>query len=370
MHNNLPTQPRTPVNIPTIYMDTLFKQFHKSEYKVTAEYDQNGNLVKISGELSPGKKTRWDWFQLFIVPVLLVLISASLGILQFLLSNNLAQQQHDSDQRVAQQQRAVDQTISHETQQQVILKTYLDDMSNLLLSTGIATPQLLLATTNDEVRKVAQAKTQIALESLDAKYKADVMTFLYEADLVNWHNFDLTSHKSALPLVKLDFDNLQGLDMRGVFMDNADIHDTFLNGAKMSDSILAYNNFSISIMQKVDLSRSSLHGSDLHGSDLTGATLNDTLLNCNQIAVNPNVFDYKALLPCPDLQGVNFTNAIMKHVHLQGTDLSSANFTNANLSGAFLNCSSPQNGLYCVKLRGAILDGADFSGARPTRGRC
>ncbi|GAC1620968.1 MAG: hypothetical protein NVS4B11_13620 [Ktedonobacteraceae bacterium] len=351
-NNTLPTHQGQSASPTDIEMDDVVKRFKKSKSRITLEYDRTGNRSKISREF-PGKKTVGDWIQfllqLAIIPGVLLVASSIF-----------------SDR-----QNQTNNTIAHNVQQQAILKTYLDDMSNLLLSTSIATPQLLQATTNDEITKVAQAKTEIALKSLDPGYKADVMTFLYKADLINWHNFDLTQKKSAFPLIKLDYDDLKWIDLSGVFMDNVDIHNTFLDNAKMNGSILVYGNLSISSMQNVNLSKASLHGSDLTGTDLTGANLSDTLLNCNPIAVNSKVFDFKSLNVCPFLQGVNFTGATMKHTHLQGVDLSSANLTNANLSDALLNCITvPKKGgtSYCVNLRGvdlssATLNGADLSGA-------
>lgn len=335
-----------------VEMDEVVKRFKKSKSKITLEYDKTGKRLKICREF-PAKKTFSDWIQ-FLLQLAIIP-----GVL-FAASSIFSDRQNQTNN-----------TIAHNAQQEVILKTYLDDMSNLLLSTSISTPQLFQATTNDEITKVAQAKTEIALKSLDPEYKADVMIFLYRANLIDWHDFDLTQKNSAFPLVRLDYDDLKGIDLGAVFMDNADLHDTFMDNAIMSKSVLVYDNLSISIMRKVDLSGASLHGSDLTGTDLTGSTLNDTLLNCDLVAVNPQVFDYKTLHVCPTLQHVNFTSATMIHVHLQGADLRSAILTHANLTDALLNCVTvPEKGgnSYCVDLRGVdltttTLDGADLSGA-------
>ncbi len=360
-NNTLSNQQQTSTSLPDVEMDKAFEPYKKSKFKITAQYNDTGNLLKFYGE-SPGRKTPWDWFQLLIIPVLVVLISAGFGILQVFLSNNLAKQQHDSDQRLAQQQNTVEQNIAHETQQQIILKTYLDDMSNLLLSTSIATPQLLQANKNDAVRKVAQAKTQIVLESLDAKYKADVMTFLYRAGLIAWHNLTPTPipNTSAFPLVNLDFDNFNGLDLTGFYMTNVDIRDINMNDAQLNNTILTYDNLSISYLMHAHMVNASLHGVDLSGSDLSGAWL-----NCDSISVNPNVIvmDKSELNVCPNLFNVKFIHAKLIKADLRGDDLSSANLTNANLTGAQLNCNVLQGTSYCVKLRGATLDGADLSGA-------
>jgi len=62
--------------------------------------------------------------------------------------------QHQIDLQIAKDNRQNDLQIANDQQQETILKTYLDDMSDLLLNHKLRESQL-----TDEVRQVAQAKT-------------------------------------------------------------------------------------------------------------------------------------------------------------------------------------------------------------------
>ncbi|MBA2681012.1 MAG: pentapeptide repeat-containing protein [Ktedonobacteraceae bacterium] len=334
-------------------MDVIIKQLKGGKYKITEKYDNTGKLLTTSREFL-GKKTVWDWLQLVIIPFVLLVVGSGFSYEQNLTNSQIAQQQHN-----------VDLKIVHDQQQEATLKTYLDDMSDLMISNNVFPPLLLQANKTDGIRKVAQAKTEVALENLDAKYKADVMVFLHKAGLINWHNISSTpiSNESAFPLVVLDYDDLSGIDLSGNYMTNVDMRDTLLRNANMNGSILAYDNLSISVMQNINLSDTSLHGVDLHGSDLAGANLSRALLNCDSIAVGKAALDWNKLQVCPNLNGVNLTNAILKGTNLKGVNLSSVNLTSANLSGALLNCNIHQGKTYCVNLSSPNLSGVDLSKA-------
>jgi uncharacterized protein YjbI with pentapeptide repeats len=340
-------------NSPNKQVEVIIKQLKGGKYKITEEYDNTGKLLTIGREFQ-GKKTVWDWLQLIIIPFVLLVFGSGFSYEQNLTNSQIAEQQHN-----------VDLKIAHDQQQEATLKTYLDDMSNLLISNSVSTPLLFQANKTDEIRRVAQAKTEIALKSLDAKYKADVMVFLYKAGLIDWHNMSSTPipNESAFPLVVLDYDDLTGVDLSGDYMTNVDISNTFLSNANMNGSILAYDNLSISIMQNINLSDTSLHGVDLHGSDLTGADLSRALLNCDSIAVGKAALDWEKLQVCPNLNGVNLTGATLKDTDLKGVNLSRVNLTHASLSGALLNCNILQGTSYCVNLSSANLSGVDLSKA-------
>jgi uncharacterized protein YjbI with pentapeptide repeats len=328
----------------------------QKEVKQIQKYLQKKSFAERMG--FTGKKP-WDLIQLLLIPLVIAGIGYWFTGQQNQTSLQLGQQQHETDIQIA-----------NEQQQEAALKAYLDDMSTLLLSNSIS-PQLHQANKLDEIRKVAQAKTLIALENSDKKRKRSIVLFLYGADLITWHN--LTSARipnaDAFPLVALDNANLSEADLSGVFMTNADLYNTDLNNANLSNSVLSYDNLSQSIMHKVNLSGAVLHGANLYGADLSGANLSGALLNCDNLSVGDGAFDKKMLLMCPKLndadqrKGVDLSGVNLSGTHLQGVDLRYVNLTQANLSGALIKCKSLQNKPHCTNLSGVNLSGANLSGA-------
>jgi len=72
-------------------MDTIIKQLSDSGYKVTKEYSDSGKLSGVSGE-SPLRKTWWDWADLLIVPLLIFFLGIGFTWIQYLSSNQIAQE--------------------------------------------------------------------------------------------------------------------------------------------------------------------------------------------------------------------------------------------------------------------------------------
>jgi uncharacterized protein YjbI with pentapeptide repeats len=307
-------------------------------------------------------KTGWDWLQMLIqlLAALAIPIAIAVGTQWFSYQQSQISEANSAQQHLFDQQAALDQ------QREATLKTYLDDMANLLLSNKLRESQ-----PRDEVRNVARARTLTALRRLDPNRKGALLRFLYESDLITWHN--LTSaplpNADAFPLVSLDKADLSEADLSGVFMANADLHNTDLSNADLSNSVLPYANLSQSTMHKVNLSGAVLHGDDLTKVDLNGANLSGALLNCDLLSVPPKgVLDRSKLLMCPNLDGADLSGANLNGTHLQGVDLTKVNLTQANLSGALIRCKSLQvdsthRRSYCTNLSGVNLSGADLSGA-------
>jgi hypothetical protein len=105
-----------------------------------------------------GDKTLWDWFQLLIIPLVLAIGGFWFATVQ------------DNRQQELEDQRAQD----------TALQAYLDQMSELLISGDLRGSE-----EGDEVRTLARARTLTILERVEADRKAQVLRFLFEANLVN-----------------------------------------------------------------------------------------------------------------------------------------------------------------------------------------
>ena len=221
-----------------------------------------------------------------IIPLVLFLVAYGFNLLQNSHSEQLATDQ----------------------QQQTDLNTYIDHMSDLLITDKLHDSKM----SRDEVRRVARARTLIVLTRLDPERKRFIVQFLFETHLID----QKSSANPSYPLVTLDYADLNHVDLSGLYLEDADLFDIDINNANLNN---AY-------MVGVDISKSLLNGSTL---------INTKLHNAN--------------LYLDKLQGANLSGANLSNANLTYTDLSGANLQGANLLGA--------------NLQGANLSGANLSGA-------
>jgi hypothetical protein len=175
-------------------------------------------------------KTLWDWLQLFIVPAVL-----AAGGLWF------AQQQQIQAGRASMQQYKNDLAIAQTQAQELLLSTYMDRISDLLLD--IHHP-LDLAPADEPSRAIARARTLQVLRELDASSKGRVIAFLDDAGLI-------TSSAGTSPIISLNT----------AYLAEADMHDANLTGAALGEADL----------QRANLQRTILTRANLQGANLTGA---------------------------------------------------------------------------------------------------
>ena len=242
-------------------------------------------------------KTPWDLIQLLLIPLVLVGVGYWFSFTQTQISFQVSERQHQTDLQIAEDQ-----------QRETTLKTYLDNMSDLLLNHN-----LHKSTSGGEVSQLAREQTLTTLRRLDANRNKIVLQFLQDAQLIN--TLDATGN-SVVPIITLSTANLSGDDLRGVTLSTAD-----LNGA--------------------DLINANLNGAHLSNAHLNGAYLNNANLS-NAYLINADLSDAY-------LNGANLSNANLSDVDLSDAYLSDADLNNASLSFAYLN--------------GAYLNGANLSGA-------
>ena len=249
-------------------------------------------------------KTPWDWLQLTIqiFAALAIPIAIAVGTTWFSYQQNQTSLQIAADQ-----------------QQQALLQSYLDRMSDLLLgnNTGKNSPTLASAKPGDEISKAARARTLTTLESLDPKRKGVLLRFLYETKLINKKNTII---------------DLNGADFSNADLSGTDLSAANLNGVNLTDADL----------HRANLSEASLMGSGLYRANLRYAKLINTMFTPLTIVSN-------------DLTTTAYTT--LANADLGIANLSGANLENANLSGANLI----QAQLGGAKLQGANLKGATYN---------
>jgi uncharacterized protein YjbI with pentapeptide repeats len=269
--------------------------------QLVMKYESNGHQsAAIQSSLPPREKKRtwtgfsdktlWDWLNLsaaLLVPLMIAVFTLVTNIQQ----TQISQRQHDTDIQIAGDQ-----------QREAILKTYIDDMTDLLLNHHLRNAQ-----PNDELIVIAQVKTLITLKRLDPVRKATVVQFLADSNLVGKE--DVRSDQFTSPLFFLDDTDLTGVNLSG-----ADLSGVYLRGAHLTGANLSQSSLSFTEVEKADLSSADLEGAFMNGTFLSNATLTRADL-------------HNAVLSLADLEGADLTNA-----NLQGADLEEANLTNARVT--------------------------------------
>jgi hypothetical protein len=251
-------------------------------------------------------KTLWDWLRLFsTLAIPIVVLSATLVFTNQ--QDNANKAQHDNDIRIA-----VDQ------QEEATLKTYLDDMTTLLLDKKLGSQSPADKAASDEANIIARAKTLIVLRRLtNSQRKARVVQFLYEARLIGYalparFSIILVQHKSIIDLSGAD---LSGVDLNGALLEGALLDDANLSGANLRNANL----------DGADLDGDHLNGADLSGASLTFARLGSADLSGAHL--------HSAYLDFADLDSA----------HLSGADLRDADLVVTNLQGAIYSTKTIQD---------------------------
>lgn len=266
--------------------------FTPSQKKTTTTEETQSNTKKVTTTIEDQPaKTLWDWLQLAGIPVVLGVGTLIFTTRQTQISEANRKQQHETELQIAKNQ-----------QQEELLRTYFDKISDLLLDKELSS--------NPKIQSIVRARTLAVLPRLNAERKTIVLRFLHDSDLLQYV-------KSVLYSRDLSYIDLNRID---------------LSGADLSGA---------------DLSRANLSGANLGGADLSGANLHEALLLNTRLR--------SAKLIDADLSGANLYQA-----NLSGALLLDARLSGANLQGASLQGAT----LFRADLSGASLRDANLSGAK------
>ena len=168
-------------------------------------------------------------------------------------TQQITQQQTQASER----QHQTDLQIAQDQGRETTLKTYLDDMSNLLLNN-----KLLESKPGDAVRRVARERTITALRRLQAERNGIVLQFLQGADLIGKKNAVIDLSDGA---------DLSGDDLRGVFLGGVNLSGAHLSGANLTGADLSQANLSEADLHYAVVSQEQL----AQTKSLQGATMPD-----------------------------------------------------------------------------------------------
>jgi uncharacterized protein YjbI with pentapeptide repeats len=258
---------------------TIMTTVDNSKVSQTSGKDQDSKDKGFFNRPRAGGKSFWDWMQLLLIPVILVIVGSYFSYQQTQTSLQVSRQQHQQDQA-----NALDQ------QQATTLQTYIDNIQDLLLNHNLLGNSPKPKSDADkvaikEVQELARARTLSAMRQLDGTRNSFLLQFLQDAQLIGFQNDNIVSFEAA---------DLSFTDLRNAHLNDANLRNAHLNNA-------------------------NLNGADLNGADLNGADLSDAHLNG------------------ASLSNADLSNAHLIGAHLNGADLSGADLSGANLNGASLS---------------------------------
>lgn len=242
-------------------------------------------------------KTNWDWMELLIVPVAILLITVGFTW------------QQNNRQEAFEEQRAQDLAV----------QGYLDQMGTLILE-GLSDPK---------VQTIAHARTLSVLKRVDSSRRDEVMQFLIGADLLN---------KVSLNDAELQYARLIRANLSYADLSDADLHGAHLSDANLTEAKLGLANLSNAYLNRVSLYQAEVYGANLFGASLKEADLEEAYLGGATLkeADMSNAYLHEADLRGARLSGADLSKADLSRAYLAEADLSDVNLRGADLSYANL----------------------------------
>jgi uncharacterized protein YjbI with pentapeptide repeats len=279
-----------------------------------------------------GGKPAWDWLQLLIVPLALVLIGLVFSAQQDQRQQKIEDRRAQVERAVEEQRAQAEREIQEERADHATLEAYLDQMGTLLLDRDLRASE-----ENSDVRRLARARTLVVLDALGPERQERVLRFLSEADLIQPTPADkqpvIALKYGSLENIELPYRillrgaNLQQADLSGANLAHIDLRDTYLAGAHLEDA-----NLEGAFLEGADLS-----GTFLEGADLSGANLADVdFSNAEELwKKGTDMWERGAGLGHADLSGADLSNANLESANLKGADVTEEQLDQAKtLKGA------------------------------------
>ena len=278
----------------------------------------------------PGK-TLWDWLQLLIIPVVLVIAGYFINLTISRGEQEATKQRAQSEREAAEKRAETEREIALDHQRETSLQEYIDKMSELFLH-----EDLLGSDPKKEVREIARIRTLTVLNRLDGQRKGSVLQFLKNAELIN----------QGTPIINLFGANLSGAYLSEAFLHGTRLYHVDLSGANLRQAHLSFIPPNLQYDQEY-IEGANLSYANLTGTDLSRADLEEVKLRrANLTKANLSGAD----LERADLWSANLVEADLSRANLIGADLRYANLTGADLTNATLNSYS-----HGANLKGANL---------------
>lgn len=206
------------------------------------------------------KKTLWDWMDLIIIPITIIIISYLF-------------KEYEKNK---------DSKIEEEKFQNQSMESFIDIISDLIIKND-----LLKSNVKNDIFTLIETRIKFVLEILDGSRKGQLLQFLL--------NIGLIKPNSKLALNAVNFDNamldgiiLNNIEIKGVYfryssINNSDLSNSNFNGcdfsnANLSNSKVENCDFSYAFFNNACLKNMNLTKVNFEGADLTNANLNNSTI--------------------------------------------------------------------------------------------
>jgi len=194
-------------------------------------------------------KTLWDWLQLLIIPVVLVIVGSAIN---FTIRSNVR----------------AEQEIAIDNQREVALQTYIGELSELMLRERLRESQPM-----NDVRKIARVRTLTVLSRLDSERKRSVLQFLHESHLIDKGKPIVDLSRADLVRTHLVRAELQGANLVRVDLREANLLEANLVRADLSGANLSGANLEGTNLESANLEGANTEGANLSNTRLWGARI-------------------------------------------------------------------------------------------------
>jgi uncharacterized protein YjbI with pentapeptide repeats len=193
-------------------------------------------------EIQPSK-TVWDWLQLLIVPAILAVIAVGYNAAQ-------ASREHQREDRRIREDRA----IARAAAQDAAVLAYFAQGRDLILRENLVA--------SSPAAELARNKTLAIVHRLDGTRKAEIVRFLFEANL-------LARKLQILNLAEADLRHLNLAYAR--VPQDVSLHDAILRRARFDGTRLVGTDFTHADLQGASFRGALLGGVEFQGANLKGA---------------------------------------------------------------------------------------------------
>ncbi len=282
------------------------------------------------------KRSLWDWLELLIVPLALVLLGYFL---------------QQREQQRAERDRKEEQDRREEEAKEEVLQAYFDRLSSLLVEQNLLAIAAKLYPPKDKFNQVQQAPTN-KVNPTNAVSPAEKEKFDAGLDVIRAHTLSILRRFKDDPerkasvirfLAEAEVLSKARLNLSGAILSDAILFSADLSGAILGDADLSNADLFSAFLRKANLRGANLNHANLSGAILSGAVFRWASLS-NADLFNTNLS--KANLSSADLSHANLSHAYLfkatlrkanlSHANLFGADLSSADLSSANLSNVYL----------------------------------
>jgi uncharacterized protein YjbI with pentapeptide repeats len=242
-------------------------------------------------------KTLWQWMELLIIP-------SVLGIAATLYDKS----QKDHEQRLADKRIKNEREISLDRFQEETFRDFTEKLSDLMLNKN-----LRISKPDDEVRFVARAHTLTTFRTLDIGRKAQLIRYLYEANLINGETPPISLSGVDLQEIRLDYLILKGINLKNVNLNRSHLNNCDFSSSNFEEAALDDVYGIDTKFINANLEKARING-NFSGAQFCNANLK------NIVFANTRFYD------------TNFRDAILDNSTFVECFLESANFVRASLS--------------------------------------